>query len=345
MLALVLVAVTGIALAICVLLLWPFASGFTWALALAIVSAPIHRWVEGRVSGSNLPAAITCGIVVLALLLPAVLVSMRVVSQASAGFNKFIDQPEPLPRLESIEAADPRLAPLVAWARTNVDWERELKQLREWFDGMLTKFVGGMVATGINIFIAVVLLFYFIRDRKQALGMVRYLLPVSDKEASLVMKRVTGMIESTLHGTLFVAAIQGFLGGLMFWILGLPAPMLWGVVMGLLSIIPVLGAFVVWIPAAAYLGSQGAWTKAIILVAWGSIVVGLVDNWLFPILVGKNTRMHTAPVFVAIIGGLALFGAAGLVLGPMALALAWALLEVLRNRTIRNDGAIDQQAH
>lgn len=88
----------------------------------------------------------------------------------------------------------------------------------------------------------------------------------------------------------------------MFFILGLPGALLWGVVMGLLSIIPVLGAFVVWIPAVLFLVSQGDWVKALILAIWGTVVVGLVDNWLYPVLVGKDTRMHTVPVFISIIG-------------------------------------------
>jgi predicted PurR-regulated permease PerM len=137
---------------------------------------------------------------------------------------------------------------------------------------------------------------------------------------------------ATVYGTLVVAAVQGTLGGLMFWWLGLPAPLLWGVVMGLLSIIPVLGAFIIWIPAAVFLAAQGAWGKAVILTLWGTVVIGLIDNLLYPILVGKRLRLHTVPVFIAIVGGLAVFGASGLVLGPVILALCDAALDLWRCR-------------
>ena len=100
----------------------------------------------------------------------------------------------------------------------------------------------------------------------------------------------------------------------MFWWLGLPAPILWGAVMGLLAIVPVLGAFVVWLPAAKFLAASGRWGKAVILLLWGTVVVGLIDNLLYPILVGKRLRLHTVPVFFAIVGGLAVFGAAGMIL-------------------------------
>jgi predicted PurR-regulated permease PerM len=127
--------------------------------------------------------------------------------------------------------------------------------------------------------------------------------------------------------------VQGALGGLMFWWLGLPAPILWGAVMGLLAIVPVLGAFVVWLPAAKFLAARGQWGKAVILLLWGTVVVGLINNLLYPILVGKRLRLHTVPVFFAIVGGLAVFGATGIILGPVILALTDAILEIWRRRT------------
>jgi predicted PurR-regulated permease PerM len=119
----------------------------------------------------------------------------------------------------------------------------------------------------------------------------------------------------------------------MFWWLGLPAPLLWGAIMALLAIVPVLGAFVVWVPAALYLALSGNWGKALILTAWGGIVIALIDNLLYPVLVGKRLRLHTLPVFIAIVGGIVLFGGAGLILGPVTLALTVALVEVWRRRT------------
>jgi predicted PurR-regulated permease PerM len=119
----------------------------------------------------------------------------------------------------------------------------------------------------------------------------------------------------------------------MFWWLGLPAPLLWGVIMAVLAIIPYLGAFVVWVPAAIFFALEGSWGKALILTAWGGIVVALIDNLVYPILVGKRMRLHTVPVFLAMFGGLALFGASGLILGPVILAVTDALVDIWRRRT------------
>ena len=132
--------------------------------------------------------------------------------------------------------------------------------------------------------------------------------------------------------TLIVALVQGALGGLMFWWLDLPAPLLWGAVMALVAVLPFLGAAIVWLPAAALLLVDGHWEKALILSAWGAIVIGLVDNLLLPLLMKGRVEMHTVPVFIAAMGGLFAFGATGLVLGPMLLAIAIALLDVWRRR-------------
>jgi predicted PurR-regulated permease PerM len=126
--------------------------------------------------------------------------------------------------------------------------------------------------------------------------------------------------------------VQGALGGLIFWRLGRPAPLLWGVVMALVAVLPIFGAALVWVPAAAYLLIEGHWEKALVLAAWGAIVIGLIDNLLYPVLMKNRLSMHTVPVFIAAVGGLFAFGATGIVLGPLILAVALALLDVWRRR-------------
>jgi predicted PurR-regulated permease PerM len=129
--------------------------------------------------------------------------------------------------------------------------------------------------------------------------------------------------------------VQGTLGGIVFWLLGLPAPLLWGFAMFLLSLVPTLGAFVVWVPATAYLALSGSLGKAAILAAWGLGVVATIDNLLYPFLVGTRLRLHTLTAFVAVVGGVFAFGASGLVIGPVVVAVALALAPLWRRRTRR----------
>jgi predicted PurR-regulated permease PerM len=133
-------------------------------------------------------------------------------------------------------------------------------------------------------------------------------------------------------GTVVAAAVQGALGGAVFWLLGLPNPVFWGLVMALLAIIPILGAFVVWIPAAVYLAWSGAWAKALVLAAYGTIVIGGIDNILHPVLAGGRLQIHTVVAFISIVGGLMVFGAAGLVLGPLAVTMTIAILHIWSRR-------------
>ncbi len=118
----------------------------------------------------------------------------------------------------------------------------------------------------------------------------------------------------------------------MFWWLGLPAPLLWGIVMGLLAVVPVLGAFIIWIPAAIFLVLEGSGGKALLLTLWGGIVVGGIDNLLYPMLVGRRLKMHTVLAFISIVGGLIVFGPSGLILGPVIFIVTRLLLEIWSSR-------------
>lgn len=177
------------------------------------------------------------------------------------------------------------------------------------------------------------MLFFFLRDRRGALASLHHLSPLSREETETLFLRVRDTIRATVYGTLVVSLIQGLLGGLMFWWLGLPAPLLWGVVMAILSVVPMLGAFVVWIPAALFLALEGSWGKFIILVLWGMLVVGTVDNLLRPVLVANLLKLHTVLAFISVVGGLMLFGPAGLILGPVVLTITTVLLETWRSRS------------
>jgi len=194
--------------------------------------------------------------------------------------------------------------------------------------GLFQRVVDVAIATLITLF----LLFYFLRDKGRILRTLANLVPLAPQEAEHVRKDVRDAISALVFGTLSVALVQGTLGGLMFWWLGLPAPILWGSIMAVLAILPLFGAALIWVPAALFLAIDGQWDKALLLTAWGTIVVGLIDNLLYPLLVKNKLRIHTVPVFIAVLGGLFAFGATGVVLGPLILAVALALIDIWRRR-------------
>jgi predicted PurR-regulated permease PerM len=190
-----------------------------------------------------------------------------------------------------------------------------------------------------QLLIMLLTLFFFLRDNERAVGAVRRLVPLSGRESNKVFRSVSDTIHATLVGTVAVAIVQGFMGSLIFFFMGIPGALLWGVVMGLLSIIPYLGAFVIWGPVAVYLALSGDWWRAIGLTAYGMTAIGLIDNLLYPLLVGRRMRLHTLVAFFAIVGGVTAFGMSGIVLGPVIVAIALALIDIWRQRTAAGHGA------
>ena len=313
---------------LCRLVAFPFLSALTWALAFAVVVAPFHRQLEARLSHRNLAGLITVLIVALTVVVPASFVGERLVREATKGAELVRTKIESGEWRQAL-APHPRLAPLADWMeRQNLP--ATVKTLAGWMTTSGASFIKGSVAEGLGLLLTFYLLFFFLRDRNAGLEMLRTLAPLSDSEMDLLLSRVGDTICATVYGTLVVSAVQGFLGGLMFWWLGLPAPLLWGVVMALLAVVPVLGAFIVWVPAALFLGILGSWGMALSLVVWGGGVVGSIDNLLRPVLVGNRLKLHTVLAFISVVGGVLAFGASGLILGPVVLAVTSVLLEIWR---------------
>lgn len=327
---------TAVAVYLCWLLLLPFLKAITWALALAVAAHPLHRWIGRRVGRKNLAAAISALLVMTILLGPGVPLIQALIHEAVDAIKRLQDD-SALTYWRALIDQHRWSAPVVGWFHSNVDLGKEVARLA----GGLTSWLSSLVADSAWFLMQLVVsgftLFYLFRDGEAALVSLRSWIPLSAHEADQVLSRVSETIYATLYGHLLASMAQGFLGGLMFWWLGLSAPLLWGAVMALLAIIPILGAFLIWIPAALFLLLKGSWVKALILVIWGNFVVGLVDNLIYPMVVGKTVRLHTIPVFFSIMGGLVTFGVSGLVLGPIILAVTIALLKIWRFRILHED--------
>lgn len=327
----VLIVTTALGVYLCYLLALPFLSPLVWALALAVLFAPFHRWLESKLSRPSVAAAISVLVVGLIAAAPATFVGHRLILESARGAEIIKSQVES-GEWRRVIKAQPRIAPLADWIERKVDLEGTVKTMASWLTTTAGSIVKGSVVQAIEFCLTFYLLFYFLRDRRAALLSLRSISPLSHPEMDRLFDRVTDTIYATVYGTLAVSAVQGVLGGMMFWWLGLSAPLLWGAVMALLAVLPVLGAFIVWVPAALYLALEGSWGKALILTLWGLIVVGTIDNLLQPILVGSRLKLHTLPAFISVVGGLILFGPSGLVLGPVALTVTIVLLEICRNR-------------
>ena len=330
-----LLIVLAIALYVCWLMLQPFFNVLLWAAVLAVVFYPMHRRILSRNGHPTLSAALSTLLVVVFILLPVTFITIAVVRELSGVATSVARR-----ALERCRSARFRLsAASMDWAGQYIHVDREAAE-RSWPSAMKRGARSWPAARSWSSAVpsapscrwcsscsrsstCSVTANASARPRTSCCRIQRV-------QAHDIALRTQEVIGATVYGVLVIAAIQGTLGTLIFWILGLPSPLLWGVVMFFLSMIPMAGAFLVWVPAALYLALTGAYVKAAILVAWGLLVIGSIDNFLSPRLVGQRARLHELLIFFAVLGGLEVFGVLGLVLGPVVIAVTLALIEMVR---------------
>jgi predicted PurR-regulated permease PerM len=322
---------TVLGIYLCYRMTIPFLSALTWALTLAVLFTPLQRWLESRLKHSGLAAIISILLIGLIVVIPAIFVGEQLVSQAVKG-SQLIESKVYSGEWRRTLEAQPQLAPIVNKLERYIDLNGTLKTFTTWLGTFAGDIVKGSVFQVLGLCLVFYLLFFFLRDRHLALKSMMSLSPLSETEMSGLFNRVGDTIHATVYGTFAIAVVQGCLGGLMFWWLGLPAPLLWGLVMSLLAIVPMLGSSIIWAPAALFLALEGNWGSAMILALWGMLIVSTIDNLLRPIFVGSRLHLHTILVFMSVVGGLILFGAAGLILGPVTLSVTITLLEIWFNR-------------
>jgi len=326
-----LAALTAIGIYLCYHLAVPFLPGVTWAVALAVIGLPLHRRIARAVTNPGWAAAVSTTLVVLLIAVPVVLVAGQLAAETSRAVGTVREQTETgrwretVARVPYVGETVSRLEPGEVEGRVR----EVVSQLTARTTGVIENVMGG----ALQALVAVFVLFFCFRDRHQLLAGVRGLLPLTPAAADRVLTRADDAVHATVYGTLLTAIIQGVTGGLLFWALGLPAAVLWGFVMVVLGILPFVGAFLVWVPAAAYLLTIDRWGAAAALVVWGLVMAGPVCNYLYAYAAGDRMRIHPVPTLLAFIGGLAVFGVSGMVLGPCVLAVTAALIDVWRHRS------------
>ncbi len=337
--AVVLAVLTAFALYLCWKLAAPFLSAFTWALALSVACAPLRKWLFARMN-RLWATLLIMALVILVVAVPVAAIS-RELLQESLRAEALLQKSVQTDAWRNFLAAHPRLGPVWAWADEQLDLSQIARQLAGAIAGAIAPAVARSVGVVSQTGAAMLAFFFFLRDQEIALATIRRLLPLEPSETELLFSRVSAAIRSAVYGRLFIGVVQGSLGGIIFALVGLPAPYLWGAVMVLLSTLPVLGSFLVWLPADAFLLAEGHWIRALIVFVWGIAVINPVDNLLYPVLVGARLGLHSLVLFVAFVGGLIVFGPSGLILGPCIIAFAVGIAEVWKARTMVADAGVD----
>lgn len=322
--------------------LLPFYGAVFWGAVFAIVFAPLHgRLVRRLPRRPTLAAVLTLLMILLLVIFPLSMISAMLVQEANLMVQ----------RVQSGEFSFSRYFQLIfdalpGWVTRLLDRSglTSLGLVQDRITASLTRgsqFIAGQALTIgqstfdflVSFFVMLYLLFFFLRDGNALALRLKDALPLAPEVKRRLTAKFTTVIRATVKGNIVVAMVQGALGGFIFWVLDVHAPVLWGTLMAVLSLLPAVGAAMVWLPVAIYFLVSGDVGSGVTLMAFGVLVIGLVDNLLRPILVGKDTRMPDYVVLMSTIGGLSLFGLNGFVIGPVIAAMfiaGWDLFTVSR---------------
>jgi len=318
-------------------ILWPYSGAVLWATVLAIVFAPMYRRLSRSMRQKRTLAALaTLLVIVLIVILPLTLITALLLQEGFSVYER-IQSGE----LNIGEYFKQIFGALPSWVTDLLD-RFELTNVRV----MQERLSSGLMKTSqflatqalnigqntfdliIDLFIVLYLLFFLLRDGDGLTRRIRNAIPLHAEQQRDLLNKFTAVIRATIKGTVVVAILQGALGGLIFWALGVRAPVLWGALMAVLSLLPAVGSALVWLPVAIYFLVTGAIWQGIVLIAFGVLVIGLVDNVLRPVLVGKETKIPDYVVLVATLGGIAIFGLNGFVIGPVIAAMFMAVWDI-----------------
>ncbi|MFC5608233.1 AI-2E family transporter [Variovorax soli] len=329
-----LLLLTAITVAFCWVLL-PFAGAVMWSVALAILFTPVYRRLVHRMKGRrNLAALVTLTVALVIVILPLVAIVMSLVGEAANVSQRMRSGDMSFTRyLQQMINAIPRWAMDLLDRIGLGDLEAMLDKVAQGAAAASQQIATRALAVGQNTFeflvsfgLMLYMLFFLLRDGRQLSATIRDALPLARPHANFLLDKFITVVRATVKGNIVVAVVQGLIGGLAFWGLGVQGALVWGVVMTILSLLPAVGAALIWGPVAVYFLATGSVWQGVTLTLIGVFVISLIDNVLRPVLVGKDTQMPDYIVLMSTVGGLALFGINGFVIGPVIAAMfmaAW----------------------
>lgn len=314
-------------------LLKPFVGSIFWACVIGLLFAPLQKRLNTACKGRrNLAAVSTLAICLLIGIIPLLVILLLLIREGAQLYLHLqsgeIDIGEYVNRIALPAVRDFLDSLQIDLSRLKEQLSSVALAVSRYLAHQTLAIGQGTVKFFVDFGLMLYLAFFTLRDGPTIVDAIARALPLGDEREELLFSKFVDVTRATVKGSLVVAAIQGALGGIIFWILGIPGPVLWGVVMGFLALVPLVGASLIWIPAAIYLFIAGSWVKGIILVAFGAGVISLIDNFLRPLLVGRGTKLPDYVVLFSTLGGFILFGMNGFVMGPLLAALFFVFWDI-----------------
>ena len=318
-------------------ILLPFYGAVFWAVILGILFAPMQRRLQARFGWQrNLTSLCTLSVCLVIAILPVIIISVLLVQEGAMVYKNIesgeLDVAAYLAQFkQSLPPYFQHLLDRFGMGELNGLRDKIVKSAMQGSQVLATQafsFGQGTFEFVVSFFIMLYLLFFFLRDGPELARKIRTAVPLEESHKRRLQLKFNRVVRATVKGNLVVAVTQGALGGAIFWFLDIPSALLWAVLMAFLSLLPAVGAGIVWAPVAVYFLLSNMIWQGVVLGLFGIFVIGLVDNVLRPILVGKDTRMPDYLILISTLGGLAVFGLNGFVIGPLIAALfmsSWAL--------------------
>ena len=306
----------------------PFFAPLGWAAVLAIFVYPWHQKLVPR-HGHARAAAFSTVVVTVLIVGPGLVILAAFVQESRAALSA-VDRDALAGQLALLEQGWNRIRVFIPGAQST-DLRSLIDEAISRTGGFLAARVGGLLADIVvllfKLFLTLFALFFFLRDADGIMREVRRALPFEDLRGERMIRQTRDLVYASIAAALVIASLQGLAGGLVFAVLGLGAPVFWGVMMAFLALFPFVGAWVVWVPAAVWLIATGQVGKGVILVVLGATIVGTIDNLLRPAILSGRAQMNGLLMFISLLGGVSIFGLLGLVLGPLVVAMVAGLFE------------------
>lgn len=312
----------------------PFVYPIFWAAIIAMMFYPFYRWLNGHLKAPNLSSAVTLVIVMVTIFLPLIGLSTLIVNESFNLYQSVSkwDLSEPLKNTTNWLSSTP-LSPMVE--QVKAEWVVYAADATKIVSVFLFNNLEGITQNSIRVlrfvfmlFIMFYALFYFLKDGEKMLKRLMHLSPLGDIYEKMLYEKFRSAARATLKGTFIVGSIQGILGGILFWATGIEGALIWGVVMTALSIIPAIGSFIIWLPAAIVMLALGNIWQGITILLVGTFLISTIDNLLRPLLVGKDIQMHPLLVLFSTLGGIIMFGISGFIIGPVIASLFVAIVAI-----------------
>lgn len=321
----------------------PFLPALFTGAIIAYLVYPLYKKTSTYIKNKNLLSFLAAAIIILIVAVPFVLV-IGLVSKEAYGTYTTLSQHNVGANFLKITCKDENSLPCKAvksFVRSlpegDIDYymQATIKKITGFIIDNASDFAASIPSILLNFFIMIFVVYYLLKDGEAIGARIKSILPLKEHHKRNVLKKFHDVTSAVFYGNLLIAAIQGALGGIGFFMLGIPSPFLWGIVMALFALIPYFGTAIVWLPAAlnlifmGYLQSNNSLTiRGILLIAYGVLVISSIDNLLKPKIIGAKARVHPILVLLGVLGGLSLFGFIGLILGPVMLALLMTFVDI-----------------